>query len=542
MSEERFADDLQSEDSQPSSAHQDKARITTITLLILVAWTAASDVFVFRTLGYSGPAAFFAMVPVFLLLGARMSRHRDSYRALFSLPTIVLTLLLLAVSVSLAFAGHGLAVFSGIVLTLALAIACWGVMPLVLETGAYAVRVFFEGFWSLSQSSFPSLRLPAAGGSRQSSVLWSVLLPMIALALFGGIFVFANPDLTSWVLEQIQLASDRFWRWIEGVSVWEIPFCVTAFIVGAGLLYPVFPRWRIGPTKTTLAAPIAGRSGMFAPTRNTLVVLIVLFAVYLVFEFQTLWRRDFPDGFYYAGYAHQGAAWLTFALALATAMVSIIFSGRMLGDHRLRWIRWLAWIWAIQNFLLAAAVYNRLMIYVGYNGMTRMRTVGFFGITVVVVGFILVLVKVRRSQSFWWLIRAQLVALMLAVILYSVFPVDYVAHRYNVSRINDGYLHPSVMVAVKESDDLGRQPMLELIRCSDPLIAEGVKAQLAQRQREIEIESEGSPWHWTKNQEATARLYKRLVENSGQWQQYLDDAGKRRYVIERFQDHAMQWY
>jgi len=61
------------------------------------------------------------------------------------------------------------------------------------------------------------------------------------------------------------------------------------------------------------------RSPLYSAYRNTLMTLIVLFTIYLVFEFITLWRREFPPGFYYAGYAHQGAAWLTFALALATA-------------------------------------------------------------------------------------------------------------------------------------------------------------------------------------------------------------------------------
>ncbi len=41
--------------------------------------------------------------------------------------------------------------------------------------------------------------------------------------------------------------------------------------------------------------------------RNTLWMVIVLFAVYLVYEVSSMWFRSFPKGFYYAGYAHQGA-------------------------------------------------------------------------------------------------------------------------------------------------------------------------------------------------------------------------------------------
>ncbi len=48
-------------------------------------------------------------------------------------------------------------------------------------------------------------------------------------------------------------------------------------------------------------------------------MVILIYAVYLAFEFHTLWFRVFPKGFYYSGYAHEGAAWLTIGLVLATS-------------------------------------------------------------------------------------------------------------------------------------------------------------------------------------------------------------------------------
>ncbi len=232
---------------------------------------------------------------------------------------------------------------------------------------------------------------------------------------------------------------------------------------------------------------------------------------------------------------------MTFALALATGLLSLVFSGAMLRDARLIWIRRLTWVWAAQNFLLAAAVYNRLTIYVGYNGMTRLRTVGFFGITVVVIGFILVLCKIAANRGFWWLIRAQLVALALTVIGYSLFPVDYMAHRYNAAQVAGGYLHPSVMIAVKPIDDEGVIPVIALTNVDDPIIREGILAMLAQKQLQIEAESEGE-WHWTEFQASTDLLYKRLWQHKERWSKYLDGSADGRAAIESFQNYAMQWY
>jgi Domain of unknown function (DUF4173) len=191
-------------------------------------------------------------------------------------------------------------------------------------------------------------------------VLGDCGLPLVAAIAFGGIFVFANPDLYTWVTKQLEQLQSWVWEFFSGISYFEIPFCIAAFFIGAGLLRPHQPLTMFGPRdEPTQALCATGKPAvLYSAFRNTLVTLIVLFAFYLCFEFATLWRREFPVGFYYAGYAHEGAAWLTFALALATGTLSLIFSGKMLEDLRLGRLKHLAWIWSAQNFLIAIAVYN----------------------------------------------------------------------------------------------------------------------------------------------------------------------------------------
>jgi hypothetical protein len=472
----------------------------------------------------------------------------------------VVVALLLCVSARLVWSGSGLNIFSAIVLVAALGITASGIMPLVLETLLYLTHIWLSGILALlavnkrtanaasrsnPQDASPlghsvASSQPAARPPVVSAMTW--LMPAAAAIVFGAIFVFANPDLLSSVWSRFTSAMDFAWNWIEGLSVWEIPFCLTMLFIGAGLLRPLMFVSRLGPTDNGIQPDGSQTSPLYAPFRNTLLTLIVLFGVYLLFEFSTLWRREFPDGFYYAGYAHQGAAWLTFALALATGLLSFVFSGQVLQDPRLTRLRKLTWIWSALNLLLAVAVYNRLMIYVGFNGMTRMRTVGFFGITLVVIGFLLVLVKIRDHRGFWWLIRAQLIALLLTVIGYGLFPVDWVANRYNAARIRTGYVHPSVMIAVKPIDDEGMLPLIRLVDVDDEIIREGIKAILAQRQREIESDSTSQPWHWTKYQGSTATLYRQMAPNASKWERYWKSPQARRDAINKFQDYAMQWY
>lgn len=491
-------------------------------------WTLFADVLIFRTFGYSGPALFFAAVPALFYLGCPGLAKGPARKCTIAL--------ILIVAARMVWLGSGLTVFSAVMLVVALAMSAAGHVPYVLESCVLAGRAMIDGAKRLTHYRLPRRRVEVEKHRSIAFLSWG--LPIVAALVFGGIFVLANPDLFNWVSDELVFLTDRIQLWFRGISIFEFPFCVFALLIGIGLMRPVVPLLSIGPADSEDAALESLRSPLYPAFRNTLLVLIALFAVYLVFEFTTLWKKEFPAGFYYAGYAHQGAAWLTYALALATAVLSTIFSGSMLRDDRIAVVRRLAWIWSALNILLAAAVYNRLLIYVGYNGMTRMRTIGFFGITVVVIGFVLVLYKIGRRRSFWWLVRSQLIAFMLTVIAYSVFPVDYVAHRYNARMILSGSMHPSVMIAVKPISDEGYLPLLQLTECDDPIVRDGVLAMLAARQIELTEEPDS---HWTQWQGATELLKNRLQINEAMWADFNDPV-RRDEAIGEFREYAMEWY
>jgi hypothetical protein len=283
-------------------------------------------------------------------------------------------------------------------------------------------------------------------------------------------------------------------------------------------------------------------SPMYPAYANTLIAVIVLFIVYLVFEFQTLWLKEFPEGFHYSGYAHEGAAWLTIALALATIVLSLIFRAGILNDPRLPRLRRLAWVWSALNLCLAVAVYHRLMIYVGFNGMTRMRTVGFLGITAVVFGFVLVVRKITNGKDFVWLIRRQLWVVAFAGFLYAVLPVDSLVHRYNVKRILRGDPAPSVQITVHPMDSGGYLELLPLLDADNSIIREGVRAMLAQKAIDLgKTLDKRNRQGWSSFQWADRRLNERL-ENSRELLIRYDDRDPRHAAWQSFTDYAFQWY
>ena len=230
------------------------------------------------------------------------------------------------------------------------------------------------------------------------------------------------------------------------------------------------------------------------------------------------------------------------ALGLATLMLSIIFRDTLLDDPRLPLLRKLAWAWSIENLLLAAAVFNRLFIYVGFNGMTRMRVIGLLGVASVVVGFVLVVWKIVHNRNFVWLIRRQLWTVSFAAYLYAVLPVDAFVNQYNVGRILAGDPVPSVQISEHPTSSEGLLCLSPLLNCSDEIIRDGIRALLDQQLEEAEQRSiDQQQLGWTSVQGADERLLAHLRPRPGDSARRMN-LEQRATAIQRFREYAYQWY
>ncbi|HRX80168.1 MAG TPA: DUF4173 domain-containing protein, partial [Pirellulaceae bacterium] len=446
-------------------------------------------------------------------------------------------------AVKLLWCGSSLLVFFGFALTVATAMSALGHPPFVLELIVYASQTIQAGYLGLVQywrwAARLSPHLPRGG--------WlNIALPAITFLIFGSIFILANPDLATAFGEGVDwfVNNLRDWLFDRFPTPVEMMFWGIVAWVAIGLIRPVIQTSgnEQADDGFVIAKAVSERAALYSPFRNTLVMVIGLFAVYLVFEFVTLWFREFPEGFHYSGYAHEGAAWLTVALALATVILSLVFRGSVLFDPRLPQLRMLAWAWSLENFLLAIAVYNRLFIYVGFNGMTRMRIVGLFGITAVLVGFIVVLVKIAQNHSFVWLIRRQLWTLSIAIYFFALTPLDTIVVGYNVRRILAGDLAPSVQCSVHPISSEGVVLLLPLMQSSDDVIREGIAAMLSEREHLAEAraalrQQEG----WTSYQLSDAWVLRKLRADRKAWASY-GDITKRKAALKAFDEYVYQWY
>ena len=223
----------------------------------------------------------------------------------------------------------------------------------------------------------------------------------------------------------------------------------------------------------------------------------------------------------------RGAATNGDAVARATLVLSLTFQGAILRDPRLPRLRRLAWIWSAENMLLALAVYHRLAIYIGFNGLTYMRMVGLFGTTAVVLGFAVVVVKVVRGYDFGWVIRWELAALALVMYVFAVTPVDAIVHRYNVRRIVSGDVAAALPMCVLEIDSEGMLCLLPLLDSANPTVRDGTKALFALRESAAEaLSNRRRTLGWTSFQWADRRLLETMRAHADRWADFTNDNDK----------------
>ena len=420
-----------------------------------------------------------------------------------------------------------------------------------------------------------------------------VLIPLITVVIFSTLFVMANPNLLAFVQNGWTKILEEFGRFTEWVPYPAQMLCwlVTAILI-AGLLAPrpmslsrelwdsftesfsvngrssniherpVFKQVSSNAPEGSavvdeLAVQVVSNEEerceeptpktdnvMFLAYRNTLISVIMLFIIYLVFEFRMNWLRNFPDDLDYSGYMHQGAMFLTIALVVSTLVLCTIFTGNMLTDPRIVRLRRLAWIWSALNFFLALSVYNRLAIYVELNGLSRLRIAGFLGSTAVLLGFIVVVRKIAASKDFRWLLSRYTWSVLFVIFIGFAVPFDSIIARHNVHRVMNGELLPSIFLFPAPNAPETLLLSLPLLEHEDETIREGSRAIFCREWVEMEDRRTGLPdwkYRWTTFQYSEKLLRKKLETKRSLFADYLGDPERRNEVIRKFRSYTNRW-
>ncbi len=256
------------------------------------------------------------------------------------------------------------------------------------------------------------------------------LLPGGLLVFFVVLFSMANPVISSWswwVLEQIPelFTLDRILIWIG------------AAVLAWGLL-----RHRPGgngiDSSNRESEGVSWGLQISPPAvTRSLFVFNLLFLIQNVLDFVYLWGGGtLPKGMTYAEYAHRGSYPLVVTALLAAVFVLISFRANE-KPARLKWARYLVYVWLGQNVLLLVSAAWRLASYVDVYGLTRWRMSTVIWMGLVAAGLVLILIRIAGGWSNRWLINVNAVFAVLVLTVCTFIPLDAYIASYNVRRCRE---------------------------------------------------------------------------------------------------------
>jgi len=294
-----------------------------------------------------------------------------------------------------------------------------------------------------------------------------VVVPLGVLALFVGIFGLANPLVARGIAATLRAltlpAPSRALLWMGA-------------LVCAILL--VRPAWR-GLSRGSAAVATEGAAdGHVTLARNVLLVTNAAFLVENVLDATYLWAGSPPPGMSERAYAHQGAAWLTVAMALMTVVVGVLFRGPLAHDPKARSVRAIALVWLGQGIVLALGAHRRLFIHVQTSGVSSARLLGAFGTTLVAASVVLIGIKLFRRRSFVWLVRQMGDTIALGLVAFVLLPSHQLSAAWNLRRVMAHEYQPLVHVEEEVREAESAPLFLPMLNHDDERIRRGIAALL----------------------------------------------------------------
>ncbi len=493
--------------TMPARPRELLAALALVVVADLALWSGKSF-----AVGGFGAAVFFVAVPALLLVAARARRVTLRLGAILAM--------FAAIAARCAFEPGASTVLLGLLGVFALAITMRSRSAFLTEV-ATSFASTFATIPQRLQAFATGIRthlLTTRDGQRSPS---HVLIPAALVTTFVAIFAFANPLVA---------------RWLGGLTrVLGVPApgrVVTWAFMLFGAVLLVRPAIRRSSASEDAETTGTGTRGALIVARNALVPLNVVFFVYNALDATYLWAGAPPPGVTERQYAHEGAAWLTLALALLTVVVGVMFRGPLAHDPQGKTARILAFAWLAQGLVLALGTFRRLAIHITTSGLSNVRILGIFGTAVVALGLVLVGQKLVKRHTFVWLLRRQLDALVLAVLCFGLLPTHLISARVNVTRVMAHEYQALVNVEEEISEVESAAALLPLLDHDDERIRRGIAALLLD-ERDV-IRRVANARGWRGRDLATLRAGRDLEAASSKLEAVLGDV-ERKDAIQPFE-------
>ena len=324
--------------------------------------------------------------------------------------------------------------------------------------------------------------------------LANVLLPLAAISTFGLLLMTANPLIES-AVTHISWGNS-----LDFLLTW-MPFAtLVAFLLSRAIL-------GIRPVKNEpmLEDAVIWRAQYFMPVPVTITLLALngMFLAENILDLEYVWSGTaLPAGMNYAEYVHRGSYTLIATAILAGMLVIFALQPGSQSEASAP-VRWLVYLWTVQNVFLVASSAKRTLSYVDAYGMTLWRLSGLIWMGLVAAGLIFIAARVITRRNNPWLINVNLGTAFAVLLTCGLFDFRAIVAEWNVSHAIQQISPTSTIQTL----DLDTSYLMGLGPSAIPALSHLIAA----------IPSDGSIWTTSGELSRTARQLKGNLDSRLRW-------------------------
>lgn len=286
--------------------------------------------------------------------------------------------------------------------------------------------------------------LSLSGYGKIMKYILLTIFPLVIAAVFLGIYSFSNPILAEFV--------SRFnWNF---VSIFYCIFLCYSFLISYGLIKPSTIKKlnsfdASSQENLTISENNNGKSFLsFLSIHSEIYIAVAVFVllnlviglnngidIYYLFIEKTL-----PSGLSHTNFLHQSVNSLILSIFLAMALIMYFFSSRLNFVRSANYIKMIAYVWVVQNLVLAILCLYKNTQYVDQFGLTFKRLGVFTFILLAVIGLFLTFHKILKNKTNFFLIRKNTWIAYIIMVLLSCFDWDYIITYHNLKSNKDGHI------------------------------------------------------------------------------------------------------
>lgn len=178
------------------------------------------------------------------------------------------------------------------------------------------------------------------------------------------------------------------------------------------------------------------RAGVFL-----LIILNLLILTVNVIDIKWVWFGFEWEGQYLKQFVHEGTYLLILSMLISIVLVLYYFRGNLNFYKNNKLLKYLSFIWLMQNGVLAISVAIRNFWYINYFALAYKRIGVIVFLALTLYGLYTVYRKVSRGKSAFYLFKTNSYGLLVVLIITSTINWDVIIAEYNFKNANHSFLH-----------------------------------------------------------------------------------------------------